>query len=297
MKKKMVDKKIFLLLIFSIAFIISGNSVLAECNLNAEVVNQDPYPALPGDYVEVLFQINGIGGECPEGAVADIVLEYPFSLDTGDRTRILRSSTYVGYGYNSNWNVLYKLRVDPDAIEGDYEVEFRYKGGEISGSGGYSFERFNITVEDGQTDFEIHVQDYNIKERNIVFEILNVGNQDIEALTVELPKQDHLMVKGSNRNIVGDLDSNEYTTADFEAIPAEGELLVTIYYTDSTNERRMISKLVEYDPDYFIDSLENTEPSKTTTYVVLGIIVILIGFFFYRRHKKKKNKKKNKFEI
>ena len=293
----MVKKNLISILMFSLVIIISSNLALAECNLDAALVNQDPYPALPGDYVEVLFQINGIGGECEEGAVANIVLEYPFSLDDGDRTRVLGSSTYVGDSYNSNWNVLYKLRIDPDAIEGDYEVEFRYKGGNIGGSGGYSFERFNITIEDGQTDFEVHVQDYNIKERNIVFEILNVGNQDIEALTVELPKQDNLAVKGSNRNIVGDLDSNEYTTADFEATPSEGELIVIIHYTDSTNERRTISKLVEYDPNYFVGSLENTEPSKTSSYIVTGIIILLIGFFFYRRHKKKKNKKKRKFEV
>ena len=292
----MMNRKIISTLMFSIAIIIFSNLALAGCNLNAELVNQDPYPALPGDYVEVLFQINGVGGECGDGAVADIVLDYPFSLDNGDRTRVLSSSTYVGYGYNSNWNVLYNLRIDKDAIEGDYEVELRYKGGDV-GSGSYSFERFNITIEDGRTDFEIHVQDYNIKERNIVFEILNVGNQDIEALTVELPKQDNLIVKGSNRNIVGDLDSNEYTTADFEVVPSEGELLVMIHYTDSTNERRMIAKLVEYDPSYFVGSLENTEPSKTSTYVVIGIIVLVVGFFFYRSHKKKKNKKKKKFEI
>ncbi len=273
--------------------LISLNTVKAEnnCVLSATLVNQDPYPALSGGYVEVLFQINGVGSACEDGAATDLVLEYPFSLDDGVSERTIKSSTYAGPDGNSNWNVLYKLRIDPNAIEDDYEVELRFKEGETLNWDTYSFKKFNITVEDAQTDFEVHIQDYNIAQRNLVFEILNTGNQDIEALTVEIPKQDNILVKGSNRNIVGDLDSNEYTSADFEAIPVQGDIKLNIYYTDSINERRMVEKTVYYDPSYFLDSLENQSSSNTGLYVTLLVIILLAVYFFYRRHKK--NKKKN----
>jgi len=299
MEKKVINRKIIfnLLLVFCIAFPLFSAMVSAECNLDADIVNQDPHPALPGDYVEVLFQISGISGDCEDGATAELILDYPFFLDSGNEARVIELSTYAGYGYNSNWNLLYKLRVDPDALEGDYELELRYKGRNVLGQGDYSFKRFDIVVEDGRTDFEIHVQNYNRVERNVIFEILNVGNQDIEALTAEIPKQDNIIVKGSNRNIVGDLDSNEYTTADFEAIPSEGEILVKLHYTDSTNERRVLSKWVDYDPSYFVDSLENTESSKTSTYIISVLIVLGIALFFFKRYKKKKKKKRKHFEI
>jgi len=291
-----MEKKIILVLFAIFLVPLLSYAVNAACDLDATMVNQDPYPALPGDYVEVLFQISGIGSDCEQGVTSDIILDYPFSLDTGDRVRTIDSTTYAGYGYNSNWNILYKLRIDPDAIEGDYEVELRFKEGRGINEG-YTFRRFNITLDDGRTDFEIHVQDYTISSKSLVFEILNVGNQDIEALTVEIPKQDNIIVKGSNRNIVGDLDSNEYTTADFEATPSDGKIMLNIYYTDSTNERRVIEKEVYYDSSYFVDSLENTAPSKTSTYIVIAIIVLLVALFFWRRHRKKRNKKKDKFEI
>ena len=83
---------------------------------------------------------------------------------------------------------------------------------------------------DGRTDFEVYVGDHVIKDKSLVFEILNIGNQDIEALTVEIPKQENIVVKGANRNIVGDLDSNEYTTTDFEAIPAGGDINLILHY-------------------------------------------------------------------
>jgi hypothetical protein len=297
MKNTLIKKNLILntLLVFIVIPLLA--SVTLACNLDAELINQDPYPALSGDYVEVLFQINGIGSDCEDGAIAELILEYPFSLDGKDSSRILKSSTYAGYGHSSYWNLLYKIRIDPNTIEDDYEVELRYSDGNSLYGGSYIFEKFNITVEDGRTDFEIYVDDYKISDRNLVLEILNVGNQDIEALTVEIPKQDNIVVKGSNRNIVGDLDSNEYTTADFEAIPSEGDITINLIYTDSTNERRSIQKTVYYDPTYFVDSLDNTAPDKTATYVVAGIIIIAIVYFFFRRHKKKKHKKKNKFEV
>jgi len=276
-------------------FPLVSSSVNAVCNLNSEIINQDPHPAVPGDYVEVLFQIDGTGG-C-DGTTVELVLDYPFSLDGESNVRTIEQDTYAGYGRTSSWNVLYKLRVDPNALERDYEVELICKEGYLNDGRGYSLKRFNISVDDGRTDFEVHFQSNVISERSITFEILNIGNQDIEALTVEIPKQENVVVKGSNRNIVGDLDSNEYTTADFEAIPYEGEILVKLHYTDSTGERRELSKWIEYDPSYFIDSLENTEPSKTTQYIIMAIIAIGIVLFVVRRRKKKKNKKKLKFSV
>ncbi len=280
-----------MILIFVLLFsLLAINSVKADgsCVLNAELVNQDPYPAIPGDYVEVLFQISGISSGCENGAAIDLVLEYPFFLDNSESsTRTIKSSTYAGEGYNSNWNTIYKIRVDENALEGDYEVELRYKEGASLSWGEYSFEKFIINVEDAQTDFEIHIEEHKIKDRLLVFEILNTGNQDIEALTVEIQKQENIVVKGSNRNIVGDLDSNEYTTADFEAIPQEGEIKLILYYTDSINERRMLEKTVIYDPSYFEDSLENTKPSQIGTYVTILILIAATVYFFYRRRKKK----------
>jgi len=291
--------KIFLTL-FLVLFVLNFSNTYASssiCTITADLVNQDPYPAIAGDYVEVLFQLDGIGNSCTEGAVAHLVLDYPFSLDEGDSVRIIKSSTYAGDSHSSHWNLLYKIRIDPNALEGDYEVELRYKdGGDIS-QNAFVSKKFNITLEDGRTDFEIFIEDHKISSRNLVFEILNTGNQNIEALTVEIPKQDNIIVKGSNRNIVGDLDSNEFTTTDFEAIPYEGEINLILYYTDVTNERRMLEKTVYYDPSYFIDSLSNTAPSQTTNYIISAIVIILIVFFIVRKKRKNSKSKRGKFNI
>ena len=58
------------------------NFVYAEvCKLDVALINQDPYPAIPGDYVKVVFQVTGLSNsEC--GIVNfGIQEEFPFSLD------------------------------------------------------------------------------------------------------------------------------------------------------------------------------------------------------------------------
>lgn len=286
---------VLLVSILSVSFVSADGEV---CEVTASLVNQDPYPAVPGEYMEILFQLGGMGS-CGEGVFVDLILDYPFSLDSGGSTRIVEASTYSGNNnYRSNWNIPYKIRIDPNAIEQDYELELRYRSRDFQSQNSYTIDKFNVTVGGGKTDFEIHVEDYKIVDRNIVFEILNTGNQDLEALTLEIPKQENVVVHGPNRNIVGDLDSNEYTTVDFEAIPLEGNILLNIYYTDATNERKMVEKIVRYDPSYFVDSLSNKQPDQTASYVVSVIVVLLVAYFIFRKVRNRNKKKRGrKFEV
>jgi len=265
--------------------------------MSAELVNQEPYPAFPGEYVEILLQLNGINNDCSQGVAVDLVLDYPFSFDSSEENyRFLESNTYVGQSEES-WNNLYKIRVDEDALEGDYEVEFRFKENVNYFWDDFLFEKFNIKVEDSRTNFEVHISNYNIEERDLVFQILNIGDKDIEALTLEIPVQNNIVVKSSNRNIVGDLDSNEYTFANFEAIPFDGEITVLIHYTDAVNERRTIEKNVFYNSNYFVDSLENIQPDKTNTYVIFGVISAILVLFIFRKFLFKKKNRTKKFSI
>jgi len=287
---------LFLLIgLLSIGFVSAADEA---CDITASLVNQDPYPAVPGEYVDVLFQLGGMGS-CEEGVFVDLILDYPFSLDSGGSTRIVDASTYSGdNNYRSNWNIPYTLRVDPNAIEQDYVLDLRFRSRDFQSQNSYTTSKFNITVGGGKTDFEIHIKDYIISDRSLVFEILNTGNQDLEALTLEIPKQDNIIVHGPNRNIVGDLDSNEYTAVDFEAIPSEGNIFLNIYYTDATNERKMVDKVVSYDPIYFVDSLGNKQSDQTVSYIVSIIVILLVAYFIFRKVKNRNKKRsRRKFNV
>lgn len=273
---------------FMFAFvIIFGFSLVSSvaCDLDISMINQDPYPATPGDYVKVVFQIDGV--ENPEcGLVSFEVKEnYPFSLDPGTTNKVTVNSGTYSRTFSSFYLATYKLRVDNNALNGDNPIEVVY------GSNGAAnlLKEFDIYVEDTKADFEVYVKDYNYATKELTFEILNIEEADVEALTIEIPKQEGVNIKGANRVVVGDLDSNEYTTADFEATFPEGEtkILLDILYTDSINVRRTLQKEVTFDSIYF----EGRGEKKGGT---IWIILILagVGWFFWRRHKKHQMKKK-----
>lgn len=279
--------------LFLMLMLLSVSGVLAErCNLQASMINQDPYPALQGDYVKVVFQLDGVANtEC--GRVEfELVENYPISFDLPEQAKIEIDSGTYQKDFSSFLIAPFKVRVDENALDGDNPIEVKYRH---SGNEAYETKQFDLNVEDTRADFEIHVKNYNFVTKTITFEILNIGESDIEALTLEVPKQENIVIKGSNRNIVGDLDSNEFTTADFEATPVEGEINLKLTYTDSINERRNVAKDVYFNPEYFEGRISNAEKSNTGLYIVILVIGGIVGFYFYRRHKKKKaQEKRNK---
>jgi len=261
----------------------------AACALSVSMINQEPYPAIPGDYVKIVFQINGLDNpEC--GRVQFGLLEqYPLIFDPDtQRTYTIDAGTYQK-GFSSFLIAPYKVRLDGDALNGDnpIEVEYRY-GSNIN----YQTQQFNLDVEDTRADFEINVKDYKPTTKILTFEILNTAKVDVQALTVEIPEQETIIVKGPKTNIVGDLDSNEYTTADFEATPSEENITIKVTYTDTTNQRRTIEKTVEFQPEYFQDRASTAKAKTSLTGILFWILlVIIIINYFYKRHKKKKEKR------
>ncbi len=275
-------KQILILGVF-LAFICLAN--VSACTLDATLVSQDPYPVQPDNYVKLVFQLNGTESPDCEGAVFEIVLSYPFSLDENEsRVKTLASSTYLT-NYKKSWMIPYRIRIDKDAIDGDNEIEVKFSKGGIKISD-YS-KKFNVNIEDLRADFEVSVKDYDKTTDEITFEILNIGKNDVEALTVELPEQENLVLSGSTRNIAGSLDSNEEITVVFNAVPKRGDINLTIIYTDAINVRRSLSKTVYFNPEYF----NQQGASKPVSFYLLVILIaIIVAVFLWKKFKRKKHR-------
>ena len=52
------------------------------------MLNQDPYPAVPGEYVNVVFQIEGVENSKCDEVYFDLIADYPIRLDPNQTTRI-----------------------------------------------------------------------------------------------------------------------------------------------------------------------------------------------------------------
>ena len=77
-----IMKKGILLSAFAFLFVLSFVSA-AGCDMAISLINQDPYPAIPGEYVKLVFELSGVGSPNCQGSVFEIAPEYPFSSDPG----------------------------------------------------------------------------------------------------------------------------------------------------------------------------------------------------------------------
>ena len=269
-----------LLLLLSIGFVSAGTA----CDLDITLLNQDPYPAVPGDYAKLVFQIEGIEStECGD-ITFNLPSSYPIEFNPGESgLRTFKKIDYIK-DYESSILIPYEVRINKDAINGANSIEVQ-----IQNKNEAMFtESFDIEVEDVRADFEVYITNFDYATNKLTLEVLNIEQSDVEALIVKIPRQENIIIKGSNQIIVGDLDSNEYTTADFEAIPSNGEITVELRYSDTINTRRSVTKTVIFDSSYFTERKADKKTISIGTYLLLGIAVIIIVWIAVKKFKKKK---------
>ena len=281
----MKKRKNFLIILVGILLI--GIISAEACSLEISMINQDPYPAIPGDYVKVVFQIDGLSNPSCGLVNFQVKEEFPFSVDPSSPNPIeVRSGTY-SRKYSSFYIAPYKIRVNENALNGNNPIEVAYTTG---GSATEILKDFNIYVEDSRADFEIHIKNYDYTTKTLTFEILNIEDVDVEALTLEIPKQENIQIKGANKKVIGDLDSNEYTTADFEATMEDGDMEIKIIYTDIINVRREITKNVTFDSSYFLERNNSKKKQPIWLYIIIGVVVLWYIWMRIRKARKKKKR-------
>jgi len=275
-----------LVILLSLILFVSFASAEIICDLDISLINQDPYPAVPGDYVKLVFQLEGIDGADCNDITFNLLSDYPIEFNPGESG--LRTFERVNYvkDYESNILIPYEVRINKDALDGATPIEVRAQS---RGDAPVS-KVFNLEVSDVRAAFEVYVKDYSYKTNELTLEILNIEASDVEALSLEIPKQDSIIIKGPNRIVVGDLDSNEYTTADFEAEPSDGEFKISLIYSDTINTRRTVEKTVSFDSSYFTERKADQTTTSTTTYIVWAVIIIVVVWWIVKRFKKKKKK-------
>jgi len=281
----MLKRVVLFFLMISLALVPHVSSQVSPCDLGVKIINQDPFPAVPGEDLKVVFQATGVDDPACGQITFELIEDFPFSLELGEQgIRSISSGTYSTFEFGSFWIVPFKLIADESALDGENTLRVSLTS---SIWGGEIFE-FNITIEDLIVDFEVSIKDYDFSTNTLTFEILNIGESDVEALTIEVPRQENIEIKGSKRNIVGGLDSTEDTTFSFEAIPKDGEIKLTILYTDESSVRRMLEKTVVYDSSYFEGRIRDQTSTPFWVWILI-IIVIGIIYFYWRKKKKKKH--------
>ena len=312
-----------LFLLFGI-FLVSFISA-ESCGLSISLVNQDPYPAIPGDYLDVVFQVDGIENPECEGTIFDLDLSYPFSIAENDTLRTLEGSTWV-LKYKTEWMIPYTLKVDADAFDGNSTLTVKYGQEET-----FVSSDFDILIQDSRTNFDAVIQEVSGSEVSIA--IANSGEYTANSVVVRIPEQESFRTTETDGQMVGNLDAGDYTIVSFTLTSAmqknmqskdnvnktnfqenkKNNLEFDIYYTDSLGERRIVNMELPLQINSVLSTDNGQMPagfsgkegkrkeeSKTnwTLWIILGIVIV-VGYFLYKKNPKETkefyNKSKQKF--
>ncbi len=292
---------------FEINLTEGGTYSTSSANIKINQLKYEPYPVNPGEYLTLWIKAENIGGELTESAIFELVLKFPFSLDSNE-------DPVRNYGQLSSEEPIvmeYKVRVSKNAVEGTNEIELRYKTD--SNDGSWRYEEFEIEVEDAQTDFDLVIQEINGDEVSIA--IANTGKNVAYSLIVRIPEQEVYQTIGTNGQMVGNLEDGDYTLVGFEiqkkSRTSEEPLKIQIDYTDNIGERRSMTKSVDFDTgtrelpegvtrEHFaagrmggIGQVQQPIYQKWWFWAIV-IVLVYAGWKGYKKYKRKKEQKEEK---
>lgn len=114
---------VMLLLAFSVNALATGSrsNLVDYENVRITMLNQNPDPAEPGEYVELRFNVVNTG-TAVDKAVFEIVPEFPFEIISSE---VFEIEDFKGTG-DEGYTLYYKLKVDEDAVEGDNEIKLKF---------------------------------------------------------------------------------------------------------------------------------------------------------------------------
>ncbi len=120
-----------------------GRTQLYFYSINVTMINHEPNPAEAGRYVTVRFKIENSGGDNAEDVVIELLPKYPFSLDPGESAVKYIGSVRSRQLGDTGVITDYRLKVDENALEGNNEIELRYK---VKNNAWIKLESFYINV-------------------------------------------------------------------------------------------------------------------------------------------------------
>ena len=124
--KKIVFFVMLVMLAAFVAAAVNTDYYGKSTRISVSLASQDPDPVEPGKIVELSFKLDN-KGTLTDDVVFEILPEYPFSLLPGEVSA--KNIGALGTSQNSDRTVFvkYKVKVDQNAVDGNYKIKVRYK--------------------------------------------------------------------------------------------------------------------------------------------------------------------------
>jgi hypothetical protein len=255
----------------------------------------------PGKSTPVVFTLSNVGSS----PIRDLSFSWKQSddliLPVGSDNRKYINSIDIG----DHTEVVFTMTTSPDTSPGVYPVTITMSY--ASGNSTPTQTSEIGFIVGGTTDFDVSAQG---SSGQVSLSIANIGANNANSVTVEIPDQPSFSATGGSSSILGNLNRGDYTTATFQISSriqrnataggfgqiANQSLLIRISYTDTTGLRQSVEKQVSIPSGTFSSSSSTTTFTRSQsngqglTYIIIGVagIAAVVGFFIYRKRKKKK---------
>ena len=266
-------------------------------NFRVQTIRQDPFPANPGEFVDIYFNVDNFGGTITTPRF-DLLLPYPLSLEP-----VQQNVELATISPGEKITLAYRIKIDSQGLPGDYESEFRA----YSETGSYYPFFLNIKVDNVLADFDVAIQEVN--KEGVSIAIANIGKHPANSITINLEDQEDFELLSYPSYIIGNLNNGDYTILNTAFIPNKEEqnlkFKVKIDYTDIIGNRRTTTKeipviLTHQVKDGFEDleslvfngvdpDLEKGNSSFGIIVIFILIVAIVSLIVYFRRKLKNKN--------
>jgi len=189
----------------------------------------------------------------------------------------------------------FKIRATPDAIANLYRIPVTIKYSDLLGQNYTKENDIGLTIGD-EPDLKVIIDESTINKPQtkgtITVMFINKGTTDIKFLYITLKESEDYEILSTKEKYVGNIDSDDYETVDFEIFLKDDKqtstIPIEIEYRDANNRQYKKEILLEH--KIYGQEYQNGKGTSKLTGTIVVLIIIGAGLFLYRRHRKKKKK-------
>jgi len=209
-------KKAIMLMALLLIGAVHAQENLDSGTLRVTLINQDPDPVGPGEYVDIRLQVENYGGTSLDNVMLEFVPSFPFTLDPGQSSMVNVGTLAAFQNGERAFVKKFKVRVDSEAIEGTNTIKVRAKEG-------------NKNWATYEFDINIRTSDANLAIESVTTSPETVEPGSDATVQIKVKNLADSVLKDISVNL--DLTLSTITTASIDALP-----FATI---DSGTEKRL----------------------------------------------------------
>jgi hypothetical protein len=263
-------------------------NIADSSKIEVSLISQEPDPANPGEVVDLRFKIENLGASPTGNLIFEILPQYPFSVYKGSPQQ--KVASLQGLQRDDEGSIiLYKIKVDEEAVEREETIDIRYKEDKV-GAPWTIIEDFPVRIR--TRDVVVSIESITSspdpippgKESLVSFKIKNNADSLIRDLKIKLDMSSaeipFVPIRSTTEkqiyqlNAEEDIDLKFYLMAEPDAEGGVYKIPVSISYSDETgtvySKDDVISLKVASAPDLLatIDSTQIYSKNKAGEIVI-----------------------------